>query len=162
MEKYISFSLGCMDFIDSFQFMSSSLATLIGNLAKEGKDKFMHMAQQFGMDHLKLLLQKQVYPYDYFDGPNRFEETELSPKSAFLSSLTGEDISEDAYTHAQTVWRDFNVQDLGEYSDLYVLSDVLGLADVFENFRNLCLDAYGLDAAHCYTAAGLAGKPPKG
>ena len=156
MEKYISFSLGCMDFIDSFQFMSASLEKLICNLSKEGQDKFPHMSTHFDNDYIGLLLRKQVYPYDYFDGPERFSETSLPPKEAFVSSLTGEAISNSDYHHAQQVWESFNIKTLGEYSDLYVLSDTLALADVFENFRNLCLDAYGLDAAHFYTAPGLA------
>ena len=103
-----------------------------------------------------MLLRKQVYPYDYFDGPEQFAETSLPPKEAFVSSLTGEAISNSNYHHAQQVWQSFNIQNLGEYSDLYVLSDTLALVDVFENFRNLCLDADGLDAAHFYTAQGLA------
>lgn len=114
------------------------------------------MAEHFGDDHLNLLLQKQVYPYDYFDGPHRFREAELPPKEAFFSSLSGEGISQEAYDHAHIVWRAFDIHNLGEYSDMYVFSDVLGLADVFENFRNLCLASYGLDAAHCYTSPGLA------
>ena len=156
MEKYVSFSLGCMDFIDSFQFMSASLEKFICNLSKEGQDKFPHMSTHFGDDDIGLLLRKQVYPYDYFDGPEKFAETTLPPKEAFRSSLTNENISETDYHHARQVWQSFKIQTLGEYSDLYVLSDTLALADVFENFRNLCLNAYGLDAAHFYTAPGLA------
>ncbi|XP_033761654.1 uncharacterized protein LOC117343421 [Pecten maximus] len=156
MEKYISFSLGCMDFIDSFQFLQTSLDKLMENLAKEGAEKFEHMSQYFGTDNLDLFLQKQVFPYDYCDGPHRFEESELPPIEAFHSSLSGERITQQAYEHAQRVWERFEIQNLGKYSDMYVISDVLGLADVFENFRNLCLDSYDLDAAHFYTSPGLA------
>lgn len=67
MEKYISFSLGCMDFIDSFQFMSSSLEKLVDNLAQEGSVKFQHMKNYFGEEKIQLLLRKQVYPYEYLD-----------------------------------------------------------------------------------------------
>ena len=70
--------------------------------------------------------------------------------------MTNENITETDYLHAQQVWQSFKIQNLGKYSDLYVLSDTLALAGVFENFRNLCLNAYGLDAAHFYTAPGLA------
>ncbi|XP_021351034.1 uncharacterized protein LOC110448879 [Mizuhopecten yessoensis] len=156
MEKYISFSIGCMDFIDSFQFMGTSLEKLIANLSEEGKDTFEHMTQHFGEEKIEHLLKKQVYPYDYFDGPHRFQETVLPPKEAFRSSLTGEDVSDEKYDHALKVWKQLGIHNLGEYSDLYVITDVLGLADVFENFRNLCLESYGLDAAHFYTAPGLA------
>ena len=77
MEKYISFSLGCIDFIDSFQFMNASLEKLICNLSKEGQEKFPHMSTHFKTDAMDLLLRKQVYPCDYFDGPEQFAETSL-------------------------------------------------------------------------------------
>jgi hypothetical protein len=83
MEEYISFSLGCMDFIDSFQFMSSSLEKLIENLAKEGPKTFKHMMTYFDDDNITLLLRKQVYPYEYFDSESKFIEQELLPIEAF-------------------------------------------------------------------------------
>ncbi|VDI40534.1 Hypothetical predicted protein [Mytilus galloprovincialis] len=156
MEKYISFSLGCMDFIDSLQFMSSSLQRLVENLSKEGSSKFRHMTNYFGEENIHLLLRKQVYPYEYFDSTSKFSECKLSPIEAFNSSLSGEGITTLEYAHAQQVWQLFNIQNLGQYHDLYVLSDVLALADVFENFREICLNYYGLDAAHFYTSPGLA------
>ncbi|XP_033726725.1 uncharacterized protein LOC117316295 [Pecten maximus] len=156
MEKYISFSLGCMDFIDSFQFMSSSLDKLVGNLVDNGSSQFKHMVTHFGSEVLPLLLRKQVYPYDYFDCQAKFGETVLPNKQVFRSSLTGMSISDEDYHHAQTVWEAFNIQNLGQYHDLYVLTDVLALADVFENFRELCLNYYELDPAHFYTSPGLA------
>ncbi|CAG2200908.1 unnamed protein product [Mytilus edulis] len=158
MEKYISFSLGCMDFIDSLQFMSSSLQKLVENLAKEGSSKFKHMTSHFGEEQIKLLLRKQVYPYEYFDSEAKFLETQLPPIEDFYSTLSGEGITTLDYAHAQHVWQLFNMQNLGQYHDLYVLSDVLALADVFENFREICINYYGLDAAHFYTSPGLAWK----
>ncbi|CAG2230513.1 unnamed protein product [Mytilus edulis] len=156
MEKYISFSLGCMDFIDSLQFMSSSLQKLVENLAKEGSSKFRHMTSHFGEEQISLLLRKQVYPYEYFVSEAKFVETQLPPIENFYSTLSGEGITTLDYAHAQQVWQLFNIQNLGQYHDLYVLSDVLALADVFENFREICLNYYGLDAAHFYTSPGLA------
>lgn len=67
MEKYISFSLGYMDFIDSLQFMSSSLQKLVENLKKQGSSKLRHMTNHFGEEKISLLLRKQVYPYEFFD-----------------------------------------------------------------------------------------------
>ncbi len=156
MEKYISFSLGYMDFIDSFQFMSSSLEKLVENLAKEGESKFEHMTDYFGDEKIKLLLRKQVYLYEYFDSESKFTEKQLPPTESYCSSLSGECITEEDYAHALTVWRELGLQNLGQYHDLYVLTDVLALADVFENFRNICLNYYGLDTAHFYTSHGLA------
>ncbi|XP_020298282.1 uncharacterized protein LOC109862613, partial [Pseudomyrmex gracilis] len=78
-------------------------------------------------------------------------ETSLPPREAFYSSLTSETVMESEYAHATNVWRRFNIDNLGSYSDLYLKTDVLLLADVFENFRRECLASYGLDPAHYYT-----------
>ena len=156
MEKYISFSMGSMDFIDSFQFMSSSLENLVANLAKEGSTKFPHLSKHFPEEKLPLLLRKGVYPYDYVEGPLTFQESVLPPPTAFYNSLTEQSISMEDYSHAQQVWQVFNIKSLGEYHDLYLLTDVLLLTDVFENFRIMCQRYYGLDPAHFYTSPGLA------
>ena len=157
MEKYISFSIGKLDFIDSFQFMSSSLAKLVDNLAKEGPSKFPHVTKVFSnQEKADLLLRKGVYPYEYVDSFDRFEETSLPPKSAFYSSLMDDHISLEDYQHAQNVWEIFDMQNLGDYHDLYLQSDVLLLADVFENFREVCQRDYKLDPAHYFTIPGLA------
>ena len=67
-----------------------------------------------------------------------------------------EDISNEDYNHAQKVWDVFEIRNLGEYHDLYVQSDTLLLADVFENFRDKCIDIYELDPSHFVFAPGLA------
>ena len=64
-------------------------------------------------------------------------------------------ISDDDYNNAKKVWKEFGVKNLGEYHDLYLKSDVLLLADVFEEFRNVCLENYSLDPAWYYTSPGL-------
>ena len=99
---------------------------------------------------------KQIYPYDYIDAPERFLECQLPDIEKFNNTLTDEPLSQSDYEHAQTLWREFNICDMGEYHDLYVLTDVLLLADVFENFCTICLTSYGLDPAHYYTSPGLA------
>ncbi|XP_067216675.1 uncharacterized protein [Linepithema humile] len=71
-----------------------------------------------------------------------------------LRSLTGETVSESDYAHATNVWQTFSIEDLGQYSDLYLKTDVLLLADIFENFRNMSIKSYGLDPAHYYTLPG--------
>ena len=150
MTKYVSFSLGRQRFVDSLQFMSASLEKLVANLPS---DRFVNLEAH--TDHTELLERKGVYPYDYVDSPARLEETQLPPKSAFYSRLTETDISEADYTHAQEVWATFNLNTLGDYHDLYIKTDVLLLADVFEQFRSTCMVHYGLDPAHYYTAPGL-------
>ena len=88
------------------------------------------------------------------DGWEKFDETTLTPKEAFYSNLNLESISDEDYAHAQIACDVFEIKNLGEYQNLYVQSDTLLLADVFENFRNKCLNIYGLD--QIYFAPGLA------
>ena len=95
-----------------------------------------------------LLLRKRVYPYEYMDSWERFNETSLPDKKAFYSELNIEDITDRDYAHAQKVFEEFKLKNLGDYHDLYVQSDTLLLADVFENFRNKCIEIYELDPAH--------------
>ena len=103
-----------------------------------------------------LLLRKGVYPYEYMDNWERFNETSLPNKESFYSSLNMENIDDIDYRHGNNVCKRFKVKNLGEYHDLYVQSDTLLLADVFENFRNMCLKVYELDPAHFLSLPGLA------
>ena len=103
-----------------------------------------------------LLTRKRVYPYDYITSIEQLKETKLPPKEAFYSKLLNEEISDEDYQHALKVWNTFNCQTIQDYHDLYLKSDVLLLADVFENFRKTCLKYYKLDPCHYYTAPGLA------
>ena len=103
-----------------------------------------------------LLLRKGVYPYEYMDSWERFNETTLPNKKAFYSKLFLEDITDEDYIHAQKVFEEFKLKKLAEYHDLYVQSGTLLLADVFENFRNKCIEIYELDPAHFLSAPGLA------
>ena len=104
-----------------------------------------------------LLLRKGVYPYEYMDSWERFNETSLPPKKDFYSELTLEDISDKGYAHAQKVFEEY-CTDIGDYHDLYVQTDTLLLADVFEKFRDKWIEIYGLDSSHFYSEPGLAWK----
>jgi hypothetical protein len=152
MEKYLSFQIGNFKFLDSYQFLSDSLEKLVSNLSKVD---FNYMSYFFSGDKLDLLLRKGVFPYNYWDGPARLEETQLPPRSAFYNQLVSQDVSEEDYTHAQTVFREFNLKTLGEYHDLYLTTDALLLADVFENFRKISMRIDGLDPTHYLSAPGL-------
>ena len=103
-----------------------------------------------------MLLRKVVYPYKYMDGWGKFNEKIIPGKELFYSNLTLENISETDYAHANNVFKKFNINILGEYHDLYVKSDTLLLADIFENFRQSCLKNYELDPAHFVSLPGLA------
>ena len=102
------------------------------------------------------LTKKGVYPYDYVSSIDKFSETQLPQKAEFYSKLNNEDMSDEDYQHAQNVWKTFNCKTIKDYHDLYLKSDVLLLADVFENFRKTCLKHYKLDSVHSYTSPNLA------
>ena len=103
-----------------------------------------------------LLLRKGVYPYEYMDNWERFDETSLPDKESFYSCLNMENIDDIDYRHGNNVFKKFKLKNLGEYHDLYVQSDTLLLADVFENFRNMRIKVYELDPVHFLSLPGLA------
>ena len=138
-EKYISFSLGQMRFIDSAQFLLASLDKLV---TANPPGAFQITAQH--EPNRELLMRKRVSPYEYMDTWDRFTEPKLPPKEVFYSKLCDAHISDDDYTHAQKVWATFGCKTLGDYSDLYCRTDVQLLADVFETFWKMCLRQYGL------------------
>ena len=92
-------------------------------------------------------MQKGVYPYEYIDDWEKLNETSSPEKEHFYSHLNMEGIIDEDYVYAKRVCKDFEIKHLGEYHDLYVQSDTLLLADVFENFRNVCLKMSELDPA---------------
>ena len=153
MEKYMAFMLGNhLNFTDSFQFMSSSLDKLVNNIPK---DDLIYTSQVFKGKELDLMSKKGVYPYDFIDSFEKFDQTELPAKEHFCSILNDQDITNDEYDHAKKVWKAFRIKTMGEYHDLYLGSDMLLLTDVFENFRNTCMQYYKLDPCHYFTSPGL-------
>ena len=133
-------------FLDSFKFMASSLDGLAGNLARADLSKFIQTKKEFG-EKYELMTKKGIYPYDYMNGFEKFSERQLPPKKDFYSKLNDCGITDKEYEHAERIWKEFEIKNLGEYHDLYLKSDVLLLADVFEEFRNICLENYSLDPA---------------
>ena len=125
---------------------------------KQLKERFFNTYKFSNHDNNKfiLLLQKGVYPYEYMDDWEKFSEISLPEKEDFYSHLNMENITDADYAHAKRVCKDFEIGNLGEYHDLYVQSDTLLLADVFENFRNMCINIYKLDPAKFLSAPGLA------
>ena len=150
-EKYISFSLGNLRFINSINFLLSSLEKLV-----EGSDEFLIMEKMMPEENKRqLLLKKQIYPYEYMDSFEKFGENQLPDKEKFYSSLSGEGKTDEEYAHTKQVWEKFGCRNLGDYLELYVATDTLLLADVFENFRKVRMEKYGLDPAHYYSTPGL-------
>ena len=143
-------------FLDSFKLMSSSLDSLVNNLAKGGHEFWGF--EKRSPKQKELPIRKGVYPYEYMDSWDRFEEKQLPSMVEFYSKLNMSGISEKDHQHACKVWNEFDSKNMGDYHDLYVETDVILLANVFESFRKVCLDNYGLDPAHFYTVPGLAWK----
>ena len=139
-------------FKDSMKFINSSMEVLVNNLPK---DAFKNLEKYFTPEQVKLLKQKGFFPYDYLDNIEKLKDTK-PPQKVFYSKLTGNGLSDKKYDHVLNVWKSFNMKTLKDYLKLYNESDVLLLADVFENFRDLCLKNYGLDPVYYYTAPGLA------
>ena len=138
-------------FIDSLKFMNSSLEKLAGNLTS-----FPDLEHYFKGHQLELVKRKGVYPYDYMDRVGRLGETSLPPIECFYSKLNDTNISQEDHAHAQLVWDTFEMKTMKDYHDLYLMTDVLLLSCVFEEFRNICLHHYNLDPAWYYTTPALA------
>ena len=170
-EKYISFSKTIITgqyknkqgetkdktfkiiFKDSMKFMPSSLGALVNNLPR---DAFNNLLKYFTPEQAEILKQKGFYPYEYMDNVEKFKENKPPPRKAFYSKLSGRGITKTDYKHVWNVWNTFNMKSLKDYHEFYNITDVLLLADVFENFRDLCLKNYGLDPVYYYTTPGLA------
>ena len=108
------------------------------------------------LNKFTLLLRKGVYPYEYKDNWERFDETSLPDKESFYSSLNMENINDIDHRHGNNEFKNFKSKNPGKYHDLYVQSDTLLVADVFENFRNMRIKVYELDPAHFLSLPGLA------
>ena len=161
MEKYMAFHINNFKFIDSFQFCASSLESLVNNLKDKQNSEnnfknFEHMSKMFSKkEDFEILLRKGVYAYDYYDNFEKFQKNNILEKKDFYSKLNDEEISDEDYKHYLNVWNHFKIQNHGEYSNLYLKTDIILLADVFESFRNMCLNYYGLDPVHYYSAPGV-------
>ena len=148
------------DYISQFKCKHCYSSTKSKQLDRDVlKKSFANTYKYCGGDdeHFRLLLRKGVYPYEYMDSFERFKEPALPSIDRFYSELNLQDISKLDYRHAKKVWEKFEIRDLGDYHDLYLSTDVMLLADVFENFRDTCLSIYGLDPFLYFTRYGMAG-----
>jgi hypothetical protein len=160
LEKYVTLTWDdTLVFKDSLQFLNNSLELLVECLLKAGKHNFKQLCNSFTSitdeDGIDLLLRKGVYPYDYMSSRERLDDDHLPPREAFYSRLLKRECSEDDYAHAQRVWQKFECKTLRDYHDLYLKTDVLLLADVFESFRVTTLKAFGLDPSYYVSAPQL-------
>lgn len=133
-------------FMDSYQFMPASLASLVSNLKALPQTQRLKSAYPNLTDDI--ITCKGIFPYAYFDSMDRLAETALPTIDKFKSDLTGEDCSSDDYSHAQEAWKKFDCKTFGDYMIAYLKLDVFLLADVFEEFRRVALNEDKLDPVH--------------
>ena len=137
-------------FIDSFQFMSASLATLVSNM----KPEKMKLCAQLGWPQ-HLIQAKGVFPYSWLNAMERLDAPELPPIEDFFDPLSESNLSEEDYARAQSAWDVLHCATMRDYMLEYLRLDVHQLADVFEEFRSVAMRDDGLDPAHYLTAPGL-------
>ena len=150
-------------FIDSMQFMNSSLDKLVKNLSDED---FKYLVKEFGSENLELLKQKGAYPYKYMNGFEKFNEEKLPARKYFFSWIKKRKIDKDGkisdghisvkdYLTCEKIWDKFKMKNMGDYYDHYLKKDVLLLADVFEKLIDTSLKYCWLDPFHYFSSPGL-------
>ena len=156
IEKYLAFSVGQLQFLDSYQFMPEPLEKLVKTL---DDSDFVYTRRAFpDEEQFQLMKQKGVFPYDYLDDISKIvstKKTNFPSREKFFNRLSDENVSERDYLRGKLVF-DKYCKTFGEFHDIYLRTDVLLLADVFEKFRETCLYNYKLDVPHYYSTAGLA------
>jgi hypothetical protein len=154
-ERYKSMKVGQLKYIDSMQFMNSSLAKLTKNLCDNHPITSQYFKKLgYTEEQLILVYRKGIHCYEYIDSQDRFLKTELPPIHEFSTHLHGKITHED-YQYAQKVWKTFGCKNLGEYHDFYLKTDVLSLADVWTEFRKMSMEYYELDPSHYVSAPSL-------
>ena len=147
-EKYVQIKTSRFFIHDSLSHLSSGLDTLASSLKIKGEEHFTFVRQEFKNDEqFKCALQKLVYPYDYITDFSKFDEP-IPSIDVFYNQLTDEQLSEEDYTRLMKTCEIFGIKTLGELHDLYLKIDVLLLASVFENYRKVAMDTFGLDPSY--------------
>ena len=159
-EQFKSLSLGGITFIDSLQHLPCSLDQLTKNLVNKGvsPETFPHLHMEFGHlppEKFALLLRKGVFPYSWVDSPDKLLQSSLPSREAFFNDLSSEECSQQDYAHAQSIWREFEMETFQDYLELYLRTDVLLLADVMEGYQRLTLKNFDLEPLWYMTAAAL-------
>ena len=139
--------------------MGASLEKLVSYLPEDKFEILDKVFPDYSKVERNLLHQKGYYPYSYFDNFEKFQEEKLPPREQWKDSLRNGEvmITEDQWQHAEKVYEQFQCENLGDYHNLYLLTDTLLLACVVEEFRSLCYKTYGLDSAHYFTCSHLSG-----
>lgn len=125
------------------------------NLKKECYSEYKDKKDKIKKDKYFLLKQKGNYPYEYIDSIEKLNKKRLPKQKKWYSTLSQKGITDEEYEHAQDVWNTYNCETFKDYHDLYLKTDVLLLADAFENFRNFFLKHHKIDPCYCFSAPGL-------
>ena len=147
LEKFKSIENKEYIFRDTFNFLTASLETLVDSLREKGSHHFKRLRAKFP-EKYELLTYKGIFPYDHVTDFEVFKATSLPPKECFNNALNETEITDAEYARAQRVWDEMGCKTFLDYMELYVLTDSLLLCDVFESFRDLCMQYYKLDPAH--------------
>ena len=150
-------------FIDSMQFMNSSLDKLVKNLSDED---FKYLVEEFGSKKLEILKQKGAYPHEYMNSFERFHEEKLPARIYFFSSTKKEKIDNDGkisdghasikdYLVCEKIWEKFDMKNMGDYHEHYLKKYVLLLTCVFEKFTKIYMEFYGLNPCHYISSPGV-------
>ena len=151
--KFITLKIENFIFKDSFLFLNKSLDYLTKTIDDEDK---ISLRQEFGEENYKLLTKKGIYPYDYFDSKEKYNEEKIPDCTNFKNKLNNNrNISNEEYKHAHNVFKTFKCKNLMDYSILYLKTDVCHLTDIFQKFSNFAYETYGLDPRHSYTLPGF-------
>ena len=172
MEHFMQIDLGPVLIKDTRNFLPESLDVLVENLKDEGRinnnmeEIFKHTYMYFNSlkqnnpnlnnDDFDLLTRKNVYPYEYMTDLSKCEETSLPSIDNFYSTLRDESISIEDYEHGKKVFERFQCKNLGDYTDLYNMTDTLLLSDVLEGLRKHHYETFKLDPVYYLSAPSMA------
>jgi hypothetical protein len=151
IEKYLSLFCEDVIFLDSYQFLSASLETLAATLPTSELKVLTACLPK----HVELFSKKGYFPYEWLDNFTKFNETKLPPIEAFTSSLTNTTLTQEQYAFAQHVWEATECKTMKDFHNFYLLSDVLLLTDIFQYFRNLCMNFYEIDPVLSFSLPGV-------
>ena len=152
-------------FLAEVTFKNNRLCCKCNEYKKEQLERINELIKKFSNTHkfcindlnkFILLLRKGVYPYEYMDSWEIFDEISLPDEKAFYSELYLQEITDKNYVYAQKVSQELKLKNLDDYHYLYVQSDTLLLADLFKNFRKKGIEIYELDPVQFLSAPGLA------
>ena len=150
-EEYISVTYGCIRFVDSYRFLSSGLDSLVKNLVE---DDFKILKKEFP-DKWQYLNKKLAYPYEYFNSIDDYKKPVHNlKKEDFFSKLKNKCPYDEEIQRTKEIIEIFNIKDGKELTELYLKSDVILLADVFEKFIKISVEEFGINPLYCVSLPG--------